>query len=54
MYIENEALELAQQNMEKLLKEYKEASANDKINALHRYMEASAAYRTLLKHRYNL
>ena len=51
--VDNDALEMARQNMERLREEYRTAKT-DRINAMYRYLEAERAYTSLLKLRYNI
>lgn len=51
--IDKETLETARKNMERAREEYKNA-VTDRAGALHRFIEASRAYRTVLKIVYHI
>ncbi len=52
--VENEAIEMARISMEKAMADMKDAKGTELKAAVARYMEASGAYRTMLRHRYSL
>ena len=53
--VENSAVDMAAEAMNKAMDEYKNAKgADERRAAFARYREASATYRTMLKARYNI
>lgn len=51
--VENDAVEIARVNMEKAMEELKAADDSTMKAAIARYREASGAYRTMIRRRYN-
>ena len=52
--VENDAVEMARISMEQAMAEMKAAKGADFKRAVARYMEASGAYRTMLRNRFSL
>lgn len=52
--VENEAVEMAKNSMEEAMMAMKEAKGKDFKAAVAKFMEASGAYRTMLRNHYNL